>query len=87
MIDRKFRVQSRCRVELVVDKPQPNKFSIIEILSQRGREREREEMPLQRLECEVQNYAWGKIGSESKVARFKHVEGTKIDEVRNFFFS
>ena len=43
-------------------------------------------MPLQRLECEVQNYAWGKIGSESKVARFKQVEGTKIDEVRKFFF-
>ncbi len=42
-------------------------------------------MPLQRLECEVQNYAWGKIGSESKVARFKQVEGTKIDEVQNDF--
>ena len=42
-------------------------------------------MPLQRLECEVQNYAWGKIGSESKVARFKQVEGTKIDEVRRKF--
>ncbi len=58
-------------------------------LKEEKREREREkEMPLQRLECEVQNYAWGKIGSESKVARFKQVEGTKIDEVRfyNVFF-